>query len=179
MELKLSVTAPSPKVAKSGTRVKTKKSNFDLFKFMTTKRPWLYVKRLDVLGTGSSRIVYIVNNKLVIKMAYAGYECRGNILPIGAGKTQNKVEAMVSADPMSNGLVAKVYAAAPDYRWIIVENCDEGSDQDDDDFDWKAFEKLSQKYDLRDDDDVLGINSDKKLVMLDYGLDGDVYNDYY
>lgn len=68
---------------------------------------------LDCLGEGSSRVVYALNNKCVIKIATSK-----------AGLAQNRAEAKISNHPKAKARVARVLRADPNFDWIIAERVD-------------------------------------------------------
>jgi hypothetical protein len=163
--------------ASSGVRVK----RFDLGAFMRSSRPLQYVQgKLEEMDNGSSRRVYALGDDLVIKVAYAGYEIRGKVLPVQAGYAQNEVEVRVSADPKSRGVVARVVAAHPRYHWVISERAypqDDGEPWPDN-FKSEVWDHLCKKHPLLVDDDEIMILRGQE-VMVDYGLSTEVYRRYY
>lgn len=69
-------------------------------------------ERLEELGTGSSRKVFLLSSGKVLKIAYGKQN---------AGKAQNQEEVNVFTNPKSRPVVAKVFDYDPSFRWIISE----------------------------------------------------------
>jgi tRNA A-37 threonylcarbamoyl transferase component Bud32 len=159
------------------------------------------------VGKGSSRIVYLINNKTVLKLA------RNE-----KGLTQNQAEVDAFRDPLSKGLVTKIFDYSPDYRWLIselarpIKNYREfgsilGSDAEDFFYEFKSrmedhYENENSvdtnqvqnplmgalldfciKKDLLPGDiikpDSWGKTADGRLVLLDYGFTFDTYTKHY
>jgi len=74
-------------------------------------------QRLEALGRGSSRAVYAVSSGKVLKIA-ASFHGEGSS---DAGIAQNRAEVDVYTDSRTKPVVAAVYDADPDYRWILSE----------------------------------------------------------
>jgi len=70
-------------------------------------------KTLPLLGKGSSRIVFAVSNRYVLKLAIPE--------AVEKGIGQNQSEARIFAGSGSKPVIAAVYAADPQYRWIMSE----------------------------------------------------------
>lgn len=67
-------------------------------------------KMLPEMGQGSSRVVYALSGGKVLKIALNN-----------PGVAQNRAEVDVSTHGKNIPLVAKVYDASPDYKWIVSE----------------------------------------------------------
>lgn len=66
--------------------------------------------RLQVLGEGTTRKVYVLTSKTALKLAT-------NRQGVG----QNSAEAKMSQDPSIASIVARVLRSADDYSWIVSE----------------------------------------------------------
>jgi len=67
-------------------------------------------KHLKELGEGSSRSVFYLSNRYVLKIAKND-----------AGYAQNEAEVEVFTSPKTKPIVAKIYDFDPDYAWVISE----------------------------------------------------------
>lgn len=96
----------------SGRRPNTTKFNFSEFKKITdgAERMQYANDRLEFLGEGSSRAVYVLTSKHVLKVA----NCT-------AGVAQNKAEVDVFTNPLTKGFVAAIYDFDPKYAWLSSE----------------------------------------------------------
>ena len=96
----------------SGRRPNTSKFSFSEFKKITdgTERMQYANDRLEFLGEGSSRSVYVLTSKHVLKVA----NCN-------AGVAQNKAEVDVFTNPLTKGFVAAIYDFDPKYAWLSSE----------------------------------------------------------
>lgn len=138
------------------------------------------IERLEYVGEGSSRIVFIYNNKYVIKIAK-------NI----EGIEQNKFEFELSQDYEINEFVAKVEEVGKSFIWIMSEIVRPLNSQDEfeENVPSNIFEsfvfKLTSKYKVSDSfDDFIkydhwGKTTDGRYVLLDYGINDDIFNTYY
>lgn len=91
----------------------TEKKFFDLkqFKSMPPIKQILFLKQKGkVVGEGSSRRVYLLDQNTVLKLAKNE-----------KGLAQNKTEVESFKDPLTNGLVTKIYDYSMDFRWLISE----------------------------------------------------------
>ncbi len=61
-------------------------------------------------AAGSSRAVYVLSPKYVLKIAKSK-----------AGIAQNRIEVDASTNPLIAKIIAQVKKASPDYRWVISE----------------------------------------------------------
>lgn len=73
-------------------------------------------KCLPFIGNGTSRRVYVLSSKKVLKLAYSSHngECE-------LGAVQNEVEATVSRDAAVRKSVTRVYRVGPEYEYIVSE----------------------------------------------------------
>lgn len=190
-------------------RARTTKFNWSEFKKLTDHDERIaYAKeRLEFLGEGSSREVYVLTSKHVLKIAIDD-----------AGNGQNKAEADVFRS--SSDLVAKVYDSDPGFGWISSELVYPFDHPDeiikimpdiDDVGHWSDFiahacsdypeqqyiktfapqlldfantiGKLSEENDLILGDlqkaSSWGRGTDGRLVLIDYGFTDDVANNFY
>lgn len=83
--------------------------NFDLNQSLDDKLNYAD-EHLQVIGAGSSRIVYILSGKKVLKIAKNE-----------KGFAQNEQEFNVFSDPDSKNIVAKIFDHADDFSWLISE----------------------------------------------------------
>jgi hypothetical protein len=154
---------------------------FSLSDFVAHPRPQAYLgshvksyQRLEVLAEGSARLVFELNDRLVLKVA-ASIDAS-----IRAGYGQNRMEALISADPLSNGLVARVFASDPRYKWIIAERCYNTYICDNlTSAKMPRYNKLRRKYRIVDDGGQCGRNWDNEIVMIDYGMTMELAERYY
>lgn len=73
-----------------------------------------YAKQhLQLLGEGSARIVFLLSNRYVLKIAHPNAPQKGI--------SQNKSEVDVYTNPKVRPVVAAVHATDPQYKWIISE----------------------------------------------------------
>jgi hypothetical protein len=92
-------------------RTYSKSFRFDVFKTLENEKQFEYAdKNLRLLGQGSSRWVYLLNSKRVLKLAINN-----------AGIEQNKNELTVSQNPISKEFTTRVLANAPDVSWLVTE----------------------------------------------------------
>lgn len=68
---------------------------------------------LKFLGEGSSRTVFLLSNRYVLKMARPS--------ALGKGKAQNEVEVELFTDPKTQPIVASIYDFDPKYHWLVSE----------------------------------------------------------
>lgn len=92
-------------------RTYSKSFRFDVFKTLENEEQFEYAdKNLRLLGQGSSRWVYLLNSKRVLKLSINE-----------KGDEQNKNELKISQNPISQRFAARVLAHAPDMSWIVSE----------------------------------------------------------
>lgn len=167
-------------------------------------------QNLEKLGSGSSRIVYKVDDKMVMKLAKNA-----------KGLAQNEVEASQGQGYYMKGLVAEVYAYHEDYLWLESEFCKKitkktfasivgvtfeqfcsvlnyiyfdnnprkGFKRSKPDFNWDDNEFITNMVDYMVGYDTpvgdlckissYGVNSKGDVVMTDYGLTDDVFQEHY
>lgn len=172
--------------------------------------------RLQVMGEGSTRKVYVLTSKTALKLALNR-----------RGEGQNSAETKMSQDPEVASIIAKVLRSAPDDSWIVSElvkpvgdvtlmfnkkfNAEFGAPADANDALLKqmllsdesdlekyffrgpipektiqfmrAFQGIVNKYDVEFSDATKasswGRAPDGRLVLLDYGFNGEVVKNYY
>jgi len=90
----------------------TKKFDMQYFSRLTDPREIrLYAhRRLQMLGQGSSRAVYVYSPKYALKIAMNN-----------AGLAQNRLESNISFDGKYDEIIAKVVQAGPNYNWVLSE----------------------------------------------------------
>jgi len=144
----------------------------DILSFLTEKKA-------KYLGRGSSRIVYRISPRRVIKVAYDS-----TWIKKGAGKAQNKREVEVNDQYGDSGLFARVIWYHPRYLWLISEfaqNLEKAGDSSfpGEDFFEKHKRKLNnwQVLDLYCPTAFGKIG--KKVVVRDYGFDYHVRDKFY
>ena len=102
---------------------------FDLKKFKSITDPQEMTKYcaafLDVLGHGSSRIVFTLSGRHALKIAWNA-----------KGIAQNEAEVDTFTNPKSKNVVAKIYSSADDFRWVIADLVKQFKDE-------KEFESLT------------------------------------
>jgi len=184
----------------ASTRSKT--FNLSYFKTLQLGDMLEYPKvTLEFLGQGSSRNVYIISSKKVLKMAYNE-----------AGIMQNKKEVETYVKFGSSGIITKIYDSDSKGLWIISElvkpflnekqflNAAGILPQDIPKVKLESSEKsyiytpagkefalkiqnFTKQSGLRLGDLInffnYGTNSDGHVVILDSGFDDEVYNKYY
>jgi hypothetical protein len=87
------------------------KLEFNKMRNIDERRDYLLSKGYHLIGSGSSRDVFLENSKKVIKLA----------VDIG-GVAQTQAEYTILASN-KNPLLPKLYDCAPDYSWIEIEYC--------------------------------------------------------
>lgn len=204
---------------RTGHKLKHKRK-FDLKEFEALTEDYLrrdYCDaRLQLLGEGTTRKVYVLTSKTALKLAK-------NRQGIG----QNSAEAKMSEDPSIATIVARVLRSAPDYSWIVSElvkpigdntmqfnrwfDNEFGAPRDAEDpllkqmllsdekdleqfyfrgqipsrtLDFMhAFQNVVQKHNVEFSDATKasswGLAPDGRLVLLDYGFNGDTIKNYY
>lgn len=70
-------------------------------------------KNLQLLGEGSARIVFLLSNRYVLKIARPGATQKG--------VAQNKSEVDVYTNPKVRPIVTAVYDSDKQYKWIVSE----------------------------------------------------------
>ena len=117
------------------------------------------------VGSGSSRVVYALSPRRVIKLAEGE-----------AGIEQNAQEVKISEKYGHTGLLARVIWYHPEYRWIVAERVRKLPEHRT----VPEFPRVFNDADIMDTEHVdnwglLG----KRLVLCDYGLNSDIYKIYY
>lgn len=153
-------------------------------------------RHLKFLGMGSSRAAYMLPDNKVLKIAIDE-----------SGKAQNKLEALISNDKDVSQVVASVFEHDDNYRWIVselivqqstaqsfsdyagtyLEDIEQIGDYEIEELPHpefvKQFKKLMTKYSLLAGDfynyQHWGMTASGRLVIFDYGLNLDIYKDYY
>ncbi len=73
-----------------------------------------YAKQnLQLVGEGSSRIVFLLSNRYVLKIAHPN--------AVEKGIAQNKAEVDVFTNPKVKSVISAIYSADPNYKWIMSE----------------------------------------------------------
>ncbi len=93
--------------------------------------------KLPYMGSGSSRAVYALSTGKVLKIAINA-----------AGVAQNEAEMIVSTNPSTKYIGAKLFDVDPDYHWLVMEVAKVYPEGDK-----KQFEKdigLPSEYDIQD-----------------------------
>jgi hypothetical protein len=122
---------PNPDLYGGSARLKSDvRAKFELSKFarvvgLEEQLEFLRTTGMFV-GAGSSRIVFAVSPKKVVKLAGGWDEASGappSSRYVQAGRAQNKVEyeAYKTASPEERMLLPVVYEAGPNYAWIMCE----------------------------------------------------------
>lgn len=95
---------------KKGTQ--NKKFNWlEFAKLESLQELWSYAnERLDFINAGSSRRVFILSSRFVLKIAKND-----------AGKAQNQYEYQLSQDPKLAPILARVRDAHPDGLWVVSD----------------------------------------------------------
>ena len=95
-------------------KIRSTGQKFNFREFEQIKEPWTrrdYCDaRLQLMGEGSTRKVYVLTSKTALKIATNDQ-----------GRGQNEAEAKVSSDPEVAPIVARVLRSADDYSWIVEE----------------------------------------------------------
>lgn len=125
----------------------------------------------DCLGEGSSRLVYAINKKCVIKIATSK-----------AGLAQNRAEAKICNHPKSKGRVTRVLRVGSNFGWLIVERVDKHLRDHAWRCNWTATREHCFNYGYGKDFDLkeveIGILNGRK-VAVDYGGTNHVMKDHY
>lgn len=74
---------------------------------------------LQVLGQGSSRTVFILSSRYVLKIALPDSGKGGEASPEGIGQNEEEVNAVTS--PKLKPIFAEIYDFDKNYRWIVSE----------------------------------------------------------
>jgi hypothetical protein len=194
-------------------------SSFDMDHFKSLlsfrKRKEYCDEHLPLIGSGTGRRVYVIDNDRVLKLANNK-----------KGVAQNEVEIAQSNDYMVDDLVAKTYDHHPDALWVEAERCKKltksrfkqivgvSFDEFSDIITYEWFRILNPRRipinkpdryeELLDDENypfiykiadyignyelpigdltrisTYGENSDGDVIVVDYGLTGDVLGKYY
>lgn len=89
-------------------------NKFDLKKFKSLEAINLMVRYADTfleqLGKGSSRMAFLYSSKYALKIAINE-----------KGLAQNEAEVDVATNPKSKLVIAKIYSADPEYKWVISD----------------------------------------------------------
>lgn len=150
--------------------------------FLSLKQPRsrvLYARmHLKPFGVGSSRAVFLINAKKVLKIATneAGFE-------------QNRIETTIASDPDIQPIVAKVFQSDPKFRWVVSELVRElktAKDFEDltgvplvgfeDEFEqltgtpFSHFEKMTGNEALPDEDPMTGDSEMRREAMLQHPI---------
>ena len=150
---------------------------------------------LEPLGTGSSRIAFLMSSKYALKIAINE-----------KGLAQNETEVGVYTNPGSKPLVAAVHGADHGYKWLISDLVKPMSPNNVNEFEsitgisfkeliedtrqhtpktkmGKALRTTMVNNDLLMGDvkeiDHWGKTSDGRIVLLDYGFTGEVWSKHY
>jgi hypothetical protein len=70
--------------------------------------------RLERIGHGSSRVVFAIDEGMVVKFSMSE-----------VGDKQNEVEVEVFTNPKTRPVIARVYDVADDYSWLIAERAEQ------------------------------------------------------
>ena len=148
---------------------------------------------LQVIGKGTARTVYLLpNTNWVLKMG-----------GIDKGGAQNKVEVDLYTNPKLKNILAKIIDFHPNYYWIVAERVDPISKEEfkkltginiedlykyDEPFD-SNNQFLNRYFNLTTNSTLWweelwklehwGKTKEGRLVLLDYGVDAQVGNDFY
>lgn len=136
-----------------------------------------YIKRLDIVGYGSARIVYDLKDGRVIKMVDPAEH-----IFVGGCLEQNRNEWRISK---CTDKVAKCLEKHPKYWWVISEYCTPVVINN-----WPRFYKEVTKYkktcllyDLNYDEicceSHFGVNKEGKLLIIDYGATNNLLDRWY
>lgn len=105
----------SEAINRPGDPGKKKPERFEMNKFKALPKLSDMIEyadmRLDVLGLGTARTVFRLTGTRVLKLA--------NNLTKGVG--QNKAEVTVAANPVTAGIVTRIFEHDPKFRWVISE----------------------------------------------------------
>ena len=157
---------------------------FSITKFKnlkTRKQCTEYVKKLDVVGSGSARIVYDLKDGRVIKAADP-YED----IFVGAAIEHNRNEYYISKCIPNK--VAQCLEKHPKFWWIISEYCTPIVFLKQKELNkfyrmCREKERIFSKYDLHlgelYTEEHWGINKEDRLVVLDYGATNDTIDRWY
>lgn len=103
------------------------KSGFDMRKFKSFEYQEDRLKyareKLEILGEGSSRMVFLLSNRFVLKLAYS-YDGDAK------GRAQNEQEVDVCTNPRIKPIVTQIYDFDKDYSWLVSEVVREFSSAD-------------------------------------------------
>lgn len=93
---------------------KIRSDSFNISKFKRLETPEQVIKyvqdHLKLLGKGTSRHVFVLNSRQVIKVA------------IGEkGLAQNEAEVDAFTNPRSKPIIAKIFEADDDFKWLVSE----------------------------------------------------------
>lgn len=123
------------------------------------------------VGSGSSRVVFAISPRRVIKLADSA-----------AGIAQNKREVKISERWGYSGVLARVIWYHPDYSWIVSERAKSLNYMSPPNlksscsFHWKISEKAGiWDIEIVDNWGIIG----RRLVLCDYGLSPEIHRIYY
>ena len=93
-------------------KIRSKKFNVQEFKRLETPEQVMeYAQsRLKLLGKGTSRAVFVLNSRQVVKVALGK-----------KGLAQNEAEADAFTNPKSKPIIAKIVVADDDFKWLVSE----------------------------------------------------------
>lgn len=80
-------------------------------------------EHLRYLGEGSSRTVFLLSSRYVLKLAGLSSKYIPDRAPrdMGKGLGQNKAEIEISHSPIAKDLVAHTHQIDPGYKWIVAD----------------------------------------------------------
>jgi hypothetical protein len=147
------------------------------------------LKELSLIGRGSSRKVYDLNDGTVAKIAM-------NEKGIAQNKTEARIFEEDNGDCYPIKIFANIYSYSDDYKILIMEKCSKIkgmkilkshlNNPDNNEIESCFNDLIQEIYDRHDlgKSDLLkpsswGLNSQNDLVLIDYGLTIKVFNKYY
>lgn len=195
-----------------------KGKNFDIseFKKLTSSEQILKYaeERLEFLEKGSSRSVFVLSSRKVLKIAMPFRSDPDNSVEAGIAQNQHEVDVYTSSTTKS--IVTRIYDFDPEYKWLISElvkpfksSYEFGKltnlyfnsmmayidDVEKDRIDLNSIPseylkfinplinltRVVENFDVGDLWQIghWGKTSDGRVVILDYGLSQDIYEEYY
>jgi len=154
-----------------------------------------YAKRfLNKLGQGSSRAAYLLSGRYVLKIAINK-----------KGLAQNETEASVYTNPKTKEVVAKIHDYDHDYKWLISDVVNPIKSEEEfeqisgepwqefidgvwDDDKPQTLLSIAARSTVKSNDLMFGDvdnvehwgkTPDGRVVLLDYGFTGEVFDKYY